>query len=167
MVEPFSFEHSHRFTEREFAEVVALMCWRPAQRRTAGVLFAVLAVVCLLWSYTLLIGILLLLMEGLTLWAKHSIPGTAANTYRESKLLQKRIAYGVSDTGLSIRAPALSAEASWRYLRNWRIRDGWLILPCEGIPTVYLPVSGLREAGVYEQVLALARAHGTEFDRPR
>jgi hypothetical protein len=171
MAETFEFEHTHRFTEREFAELLTLMSKRPPRlarrlRLARQLLFVAVAVACLLWSYTFLLGILLLLLLALSIWAPHTIRGTAANLYRESKFLSTRMTYGVSDSRLWARGTELSAEAGWRYLGAWRIRSDWLILPCEGIPTVHLPVRALQEAGIYEQVLALVRAHGTEFDRP-
>ena len=166
-MEPFSFEHSHRFTQKEFAHLLALMSTRPARRLARRLLAAAVAVAFLFTPYTLVLGILLLLLEAVAIWMPHTFAGTAARHYRESKLISTRMTYGVSESRLWSRGPDLSAEAGWRYLGAWRIRDGWLILPCEGIPTVYLPVQALQEAGVYEQVSALMRAHGTEFDRPR
>jgi len=167
MVEPFSFEHSHRFTEREYVNLLVLMVTRPPLRLAHRLLILALTVACLLWSYTLLLGILLLLFEALILWVPHTLAGTAAHKYRESKFISTRMTYGVSESRLWVRGPELAAEAGWKYLGAWRIRDGWLILPCESIPTVFLPLQALREAGLYEQVFALARAHGTAFDRPR
>jgi hypothetical protein len=136
-------------------------------RLARRLLFLTVGVACLLWSYTFLLGILLLLLLALGIWAPHIIPGTAARFYRESKFLSTPMTYGVSESRLWARGTELSTEAGWRYLGAWRTRGDWLILPCEGIPTVYLPVRALQEAGIYEQVLALVRAHGTEFDRPR
>jgi hypothetical protein len=137
------------------------------KRITRRVLLAVLGVVCLLTPYTVLLGVALLVAEALAIWLPHTFPGTAARIFRESEVLQAHVTYGVNDTGLSVEAPGLAAQAGWKYLRNWRVRDGWLILPCEGIPTVYLLVEALQAAGVYEPVLALAKAHGTAFDAPR
>ena len=167
MVEPFSFEHSHRFTEREYVALFVLMVTRPPMRLARRLLILALTVVCLLWSYTLLIGILLLLAEAFIIWLPHTFSGTAAHHYRESKLISTRMTYGVSESRLWVRGPELAAEAGWKYLGAWRIRDGWLILPCESIPTVFLPLRALQEAGLHEQVFALARAHGKDFDRPR
>ena len=74
MVEPFSFEHSHRFTEREYVNLLVLMVTRPPLRLAHRLLILALTVACLLWSYTLLLGILLLLAEAFIIWLPHTFP---------------------------------------------------------------------------------------------
>jgi hypothetical protein len=166
VAETFRFEYAHQFTEDEYAEVVALLCRRPARRMTRRVILALVAVACLFWSYTLLLGVVLLVSEALAIWLPRTFPGTGARTFRESKLLGQPLTYGVSESRLWVYGPALRVEVGWKYLQVWRIREDWLALSGHHIPTLYLPMSLLAAEGLLDRVLELARTHGKAFDQP-
>jgi hypothetical protein len=160
----FVFEHSHRFTEKEYVQVTTVFSRKPRHRVRRATIVVVIAIACLFSRYTLIPGALLLLLTALGAWVPHTFHGTATRWFRDSKLLKHELTYGASERGLWVRGPDLSAWAAWHLLGHWRIRGDWLMLPCNGIPTVFLPVSELQAAGVFEQVMALVRTHGTAFD---
>jgi hypothetical protein len=165
-VQPFQFEHTHRFQEKEYGALVALLSQKTSRRTVRYVLFMLAGVLLLFSRYTLLLGVLWLGLGLLAVWMPHTFAGTGARTYRESKLLREELTYGVSERELWIHGPEYSATVGWRYLGYWRIREDWLILPCTGIPTVYLPVAALQAAGIFDQVMTLVRRHGKPFDAP-
>lgn len=163
-MEAFAFEHSHRFTEKEYVQVMAVFSRKPKPRIRRAALIIVIGILCLFTRYTLLPGVLILLLSAFVLVVPYTFKGTAANGFRESKYLKDEMTYGVSERGLWMRGPNHSAWASWKMLGAWRIRGDWLMLPCSAIPCVFLPVSELQAAGIFEPVMALVRSHGTAYD---
>jgi len=163
-VESFVFEHAHRFTEKEHVRVMTAFSRKPRARTRRMAVLLVTAGLCLLSHYTLLLGIILLLLTAVGIWLPHTIPGTASRLYRESKLLKHELTYGASERGLWVRGPDFSGWAAWHLLGHWRIRGDWLMLPCSGIPPVFLPVSELQAAGVFEEVMELVRVNGIAYD---
>lgn len=91
------------------------------------------------------------------------IPVGARSTFHQHKYLRDALSCGVSEQKLWVRSDRLDASAAWSMLVTWRERAGWLVLSLSGIPPVYLPINRLKEEGLYEQVLELARQHGKEF----
>lgn len=162
----FFFEHAHRFGEQEYSELTALLSTRREHKYARRVAIFLVAVLCLFSAYTMLLGMVLLLGIALAIWVPHTFKETGARRHRESRLLSSTLTYGASECALWVHGPGYSAQAAWKFLGHWRIRENWLILPCEGIPTVYLPIAALRAAGVYDQVMGLVRAHGKPFDPP-
>lgn len=165
-VNTFFFEHAHRFSEQEYSELTALLSTRRVHRYSRRVAIFVVAVLCLFSAYTMLLGVALLLLMALAIWMPHTFKGTGARRHRESQLLGSTLTYGASERALWVHGPGYSAHAPWEFLGYWRIREDWLILPCEGIPIVYLSIPALRAAGVYDQVMGLVHAHGKPFDPP-
>lgn len=163
-MDAFAFEHTHRLTETEYVQVMTIFSRKPRPRVRRATLIVLLGVVCLFSHYTLLLGVLILLVSAFGMVVPHTFKGTAANTFRESKYLRDEMTYGVSERGVWMRGPHHSAWAGWKMLGAWRIRGDWLMLPCSGIPCVFLPVSELQAAGLFEQVMALVRTHGTAYD---
>lgn len=155
----FTFEHSHRFTEKEYVELVALpfVGWRSHLVRRAPIV--AVAVACLFWPYTMLLGVVVLALFALGMWAPRMIPETTARMFHESKLLGHTLVYGVSESEMWVHGPGYSARAGWPHLRSWSVRGEWLVLRCADLPPVYLPTSSLSAAGLRARVTTLARAH--------
>jgi hypothetical protein len=131
-------------------------------RRVAGVLL--IGIACLFSRYTILLSVQILVVSGFAMLVPHLFKGTATNEFRESNYLRDEMTYGVSERGLWVRDPNHSGWASWKMLGAWRIRGDWLALGCSGITSVFLPVSELQAAGIFEQVMARVRTHGTAYD---
>ena len=60
--------------------------------------------------------------------------------------------------------PDLQCQCTWKNLKVWRERDGWLILSPNAMPPLFLSVQLLKDAKVYDAVLALARQNAREFN---
>ena len=157
----FTFEHSHLFGEKDYVEIMALPFAKGRSLIIRGTMILILAVACLFWSYTLLLGIVALAFCALLLWMPHTLPQTAARRFRDSKLLGHTLVYGVNEREMWVRGPGYSATAEWSYLRSGSIRGQWLVLWCEDFPPICLPLSELSAAGLRSRVIAMARAHAT------
>jgi hypothetical protein len=160
----FSYEQKTKLSQDEFVKIVGLMARRSRRWRVA--LAIVLGVACLFWTYTLILGIALLVAAVVSLFAPYLLPAGAAATYRDSPHLHQELTYSVGDRELSVVGSDLHCQCGWPNLRVWQERDGWLILSPNGMPQLFLSVRQLRDAGVYDDVLALARQHGIEYGRP-
>jgi len=163
-VESFVFEHAHRFTEQEYVGVTTVFSRKPRPRVTRMAILLVIAGLLLLSRYTFVLGILILLVYLVGRWLPHTLAGTATRQFRESKLLKNELTYGASERGVWVRGPDFSGWAAWHLLGHWRIRGDWLMLPCSGMPTVFLPVSELQAEGVFERVMERVRANGIAYD---
>ena len=167
MTKDFRYQHSHRLSETEHGELAALRPKDPGRRWINRLGLFALGIVCLFSPYTLIIGIALLGLGAFVLIMPRYMPLTAARTYRKLRYLHDPLEYGVSQDRIWIRGPDLHAEAAWRHLATWSEKGPWLILSPQSLPRLFLPIAGLKDAGVYEDVLAHARAHAPEFDSPK
>ena len=157
----FVFEQRVKLSEREYIAAAGVLDWRWRPRRMATVLG--IAVLCLFSKYTLVLGLVLLLFGLLSVVMPRLLPVGAAATYRDSRYLQHELTFRVTDLQLSITSSELECRCTWKNLMVWRERNGWLILSPDGMPQLLLAVQGLKDAGVYDAVLALARENASEF----
>lgn len=160
----FSFENTLKLTEAEYLEVWALV---PAARRAVLIRRAALAavgVIFLLSPYTLLLGVLVLILNAVWLFAPRMIPAGARSSFQQHKYLRDALTCGVSEQRLWVKSARLDASAAWPLLVTWRERAGWLVLSPSGVPPVYLPIGRLKEEGLYERVKELAEQHAREFE---
>jgi hypothetical protein len=161
----FEFEHEVRWTEAEFGRLREL---EPFTRRGKLLLLLVAAVGAALLAprWTAPVGFVLLLL-AVFFWFTPRMGRSGVRTeFSEARYLRGPVTYGVGTDGIWVRGGPLSAQSGWAGLKVWDRRHGWLMLAASGMPPVYLPEDGLRAAGLYDTVLALARRHGTEFERP-
>jgi hypothetical protein len=159
----FRFENSLTMTESQYLAVWALL---PARRLSRIIrLSALLAVgiVFLFTPYTLLLGVILLVLVGLYIFLPRIIPAGTRSLFREHRYLRDALTYGVSDQKLWVKGATLDANVSWSMLVTWREKEGWLVLSASGIPPVYLSLSRLREEGLYDYVKDLASRNANEF----
>lgn len=162
-MEKFSFESTVKLTESEYLEVWALV---PVTRLHGLIVRAALAavgVIFLLSPYTLLPGIILLIYTAVSLFTSSMLPVGARSIFHGHEYLRDALTCGVSEQKLWVKSPRLDASAAWSLLGTWRERAGWLVLSPSGIPPLYLPIDRLKEEGLYERVMELARQHAKEF----
>jgi hypothetical protein len=123
-----------------------------------------LAITLLFSPYTIVLGILLfialILIWSFTHWAA---PLQKAAFVTAPKVPHT---YEVTDHGFSVRTPEIFSEALWSQLLSWEEYQGVLRLGARDMLPVYLPVERLKMAGVYEDVLALARANDKRIATP-
>jgi hypothetical protein len=163
----FTFEHTEYVTEALFLERQrALLAKRP--RSAAGwlrvVLFLAVAVAMLFSLYTFSVGLVALGLVAFVSTMDRWSDWANRKKYRELRYLRGPQTYGVSETGLWFRSAGLHAESTWANLYVWDERADNLRLAASGMPEIYLPLAGLREAGVHERVMELARSSGKQYD---
>ena len=159
----FSFENTVKLTESQYLDVWALVPARRLSRSIRRAALAAVGVIFLFSPYTLLLGVVLLIFNVVSVFEPRMIPAGARSSFHQHKYLRDALACGVSEQRLWVRSAQLDASVAWSMLVNWRERAGWLVLSSSGIPPVYLPVSRLKEEGLYERVTELARQNGREF----
>lgn len=162
----FSFEHTHQLTQSEYAAIWALADPSPTARYARRLIVTVAGVTCLFWPYTMLLGVAILALGAVGVFAPHFFPGTAARRFRDFHYLDGPVTYGADEEGVWARTPDLSAKAAWRHMTMWRERNGWLILQGNGFPPVLLPIAGLKAQAAYERVRSLAQQHAVEWNSP-
>lgn len=130
----FSFSHTHRFTEEQYVELKGLLAHKKRWTRWALTVFAAFA--CLFSTYTILLGVGLIVFLALSLWMPRMIPGTVAKVFHASPLLQSDIRYGVDNEGLSVECATLTARVPWRgsrYGRRNSIGSGLRQMGCPNV----------------------------------
>ncbi len=158
----FECTYTHQFTESEY---VAINSTFSSQTRVVRYVGAVaVAVICLVWAYTFIIGLLILALVVVFLFAPRIVRVGSRSIFHKSKLLQNPLRYRVTESELSISGDGVDLKCSWNNLTVWRENAGWLILSPSGMESIRLPVTKLREEGVYEPIIKLASKYGVKFN---
>ena len=161
----FRFENTLQLTESQYVALWALLpIWRLSRIMRFGMLVAV-AVVLLFTKYTLLLGLILLVLAVVGLLAPRVVSSVTRRTFRQHKYLRDALTYGVSEQRLWVRGARIDASVPWSMLITWREKEDWLVLSPSGIPPVYLSLARLREEGLYGRVRALAASNAPEFNK--
>lgn len=153
------FEHTVEFNEETYRAV-----WQHKSRRWLyfAIVFAI-GFFMLFWSYTLLLGVLFLILCFLKLVSPGILSKGLHHNFRGQRYLHQPLRYGVSVEHLWVQGETIDAKASWSLVVTWQIKRDWLILTPSGIPPVHLPVSEMKKSGVYDQIMQLAKKNGREF----
>ncbi len=153
------FEYTIEFDEKSYRAV-----WqRKSTRWLRFTIALVVGLFMLFWSYTLLLGVVVLILCFIELVSPALLSKGLHYNFRDFKYLHHPLKYGVSDEHLWVQGRTIDAKASWPLLVTWQIRNDWLILSPSGIPQLYLPIPEMKKSGVYEKVLELAKRNGKEF----
>jgi hypothetical protein len=155
----FTFEHTFTIKEGDFRQLWQVM--NPRRHPLVRLALGVVGVVCLLSSWTFVLGIVILLILVLRMAVPSFLDFGYAAQFKTSPHLHGPVTYGVSDSALWVSGESFEARCRWTNLMMWRIRKDWLVLAPSGMTCLYFSVSQLKEADVLEPVMALARAHAT------
>ena len=160
------FENTVKISESEYMAVWGVT---RAPKTLKFVGLVALGLLCLLTPYTLVLGIVLLVLAVLALFTPLIVPGGARHRFRNAAYLQDALTYGISEHRLWIKGTTIDASVPWSMLATWREIEDWLVLSPHGIPPIYLSLARLRNEGLYGRVRALAASNAPEFNasRPR
>ena len=158
----FEFEHRFRFSEEDYVRLNRIFSRKSRWLRV--LVFSVLGISCLFWTYTLLLGVAILSLMPLLAFLPWIVAGTSAHAYRRSALLREELTYGLSESKLWLKGAQIDLRVPWRLVDVWDEREGWLRLSPAGVPSLWFPVSELKAAGVYEQVIQLCERHSLRFN---
>ncbi len=167
-MEPFSYSHELAISYKAYTQIWNM---KLGKRKTSGSLrwavklgiLLLLAIACLFWAYTFLLGICLLVLFLIALFFPRLLPKGLRSTYFTNPFLQNEMTYAVDNDGLYVKGADIQAQCAWSLLGTWQIRGDWLILQPQGIPTLYFSRAALRRGGIYETVMALCKEHGHEY----
>ena len=159
----FKFEHTLHLSIKQYAELESIFSRKSRYRAIVAV--AIVGALCLLWSWTFLLGLLLLFLVCLEIFNPHILNKAARDSYKQSADLNGPVTYGVSSDGITFSGTWIQASSGWPNLVQWREREDWLILYPWGLPKIFLRVSELRDAGVYDAVMERACKHGVDYDK--
>ena len=153
------FEHTIEFDEESYRAV-----WQ--RKSTSWLRFAiafVLGLFMLFWSHTLLLGVVVLILCFIHLISPGLLSKGLHHNFQGLKYLHHPLKYGVSSEYLWVQGRTIDAKTSWSLLVTWQVRNDWLVLSPAGIPQIYLPITEIKKAGVYDHIMELAKKNGKEF----
>jgi hypothetical protein len=153
------FEHTLKFDEETYRTI-----WQKNSTRWLCFAIAlVIGILLLLWSYTILLGVILLILCFISLVSPQILRKGLHHNFQGHKYLHQQLKFGVSAEHIWVEGDTINTKASWTLLITWQIREDWLILSASGMPQVYLPISEMTRSGVYNKILELATKNGKEF----
>lgn len=126
-------------------------------------LSVLIAIVCLLWVYTFVLGLLLISAILMMLIFPNLInnqfakkhANTVLNGYDKQPYLQTPAHYKLFKEKIIIKGDAIYAKFDWEFLKSWRIENNWLLVQFTGLPSVYIPSDVLDKSATKKQLLSL------------
>jgi hypothetical protein len=125
----FTFEHTYQFSETEYVVLWSPLNQQSATARVWGATtvarvkrFSIVAIglIMLLWPCTVGLGLAVLAISMLVMFAPHLVHGISARTFRQLRYLEEPLAYGANNDRVWVRGSDFTVEASRRYLTVWR-----------------------------------------------
>jgi hypothetical protein len=160
MDQAFSFSWNVRFNEQQYVDLHrSLSSELPFGRR------ALLGVALLFSKYTMLIGILCLCLTVFGRFMSRFFPGVSTNSYREMPFVRHKTTYLVNEQGLTVKSRGRKIFVRWSGIGTWQQKNGWLSVGLPWFPQCLFRISDLKQAGVYDQVVARCRTHGKKKRR--
>jgi hypothetical protein len=161
-VDSFEFSQTRQLSEADYLAIHALSSSR--WRFLKVLLLLVVGIVCLFWSYTLLLGVILLVFGVLSLAVPQVFRAGSASSFRAHSHLHQPLTFCVSDQGLSVSSSDLDLHSDWRNLaeegntffcgtfEDRPVGKKWIQITWDTIntsyPSVEDPVVRLRELGL-------------------
>ena len=85
--------------------------------------------------------------------------------YDSNKILSYKLKYTINEKGMKVNGKYIDTFCAWHLLYTWQIRGDWLILTTLGTPQLYLPISILKENGIYNIVMKKVKNYGIQFNQ--
>lgn len=158
----FTFEHSYKFSEQEYVDLMRLTAKKKRVSRLAiGLLIGIACLFCL---YTIVIGLFLIVFIILTPFLIRRIPGTVANNYKKIYVLRAENLYGVNENDLWMKNTKSFVKVSWKLAQVWDEKIGWLRIASDTNGNFWFPVDELKNAGVYKRVKRLCKINAVRYN---
>ena len=159
---PFSFEHSFKFDEELYVRLNSLFTRKSKLVRiTLAILFGIS---CLFWQYSFLLGITVLILVAISIFMPRVLPQTVAKNFRAINYLKQELTYGVNENNLWVKGEDINVELGWQNAAVWDIREEWLRISPNHSPALWFEIGKLKEANVYENVIALCNKHAVRYN---
>jgi len=161
-MESFSFEHTFKFDEELYVQLNSLFAKKSKTVRLS--LVAIAGIACLFWAYSLLLGIIILILVTVSLFLPSFLPATAASNYRKMDYLHNDLTYGVNEQKLWVIGKDFNVEIGWQHAAVWDVREGWLKISANNTPVLWFEIEKLKEAAIYDKVIELCKKHAIRFN---
>jgi len=158
----FTFENTVTLTESQYLAVWGALTKRPKMIRLVGLV--AVGVLFLFTKVTLLLGLLVLGLVAVIVFAPELLSFGVRSTFRGHNYLRDALTYGVNDQKLWVKGARIDASVPWSALVTWRETESWLVLSPSGIPPLYLSLGRLKNEGLYGRVRALAASNAPKFN---
>jgi hypothetical protein len=158
-MQPFHFEHTRQFSEQEYIAVVATGISLRA-RPLKLVVIALVGIACLFWSYTMLLGLAVLVLVWWGSYGHVLFARGIGQRYRRMTFLRTAVAYGADQDGFWLHAAECQARHAWTQLHACRFSDEWVVLVPTAGADILLPVAGLKAARAYRPLLDTVARQG-------
>lgn len=160
-VTDFVHEQTMRISEEQYFSVHRVFKKENKPIRQIGL--AAGGIVCLLSSYTLLLGIGLLTLLAISMLEPKLLQLGIKKTYEDNRHLQEELTYGANRESLWVRGRDLDLRTTWRNVKCWEVHGDLLRITPHGMSCVFFSVSRLKESGVYEPVERLLCANAPRY----
>jgi hypothetical protein len=159
----FTFEHTLELRPAIYLEINETFerKSRPVRRLAA----LAIGLACLAFAYTIVLGIIILVVLALAVLVPRLIPDSAARSFAASTHLHGPVKYGVSATHLWAEGDLFVQRCAWDLIAVYEERGDWLRIAPRGLNQLYFSISELKAAGVYDQILSLAEHHAEQYRR--
>jgi len=157
MSKAFEYSYTHQFTENEYIAISTSYTF--SSRLLLPALVGAIGILLLFSAYTLILGIVCLAFVPLKLFLPKLAERGLHNDFMKRKIFRQPITYTLTDSELKIQSDGIDGRSSWSHLVSWREYAGWFILKVSGIGTLYFPIVNLKNAGIYDLVVQIAKKH--------
>lgn len=116
----------------------------------------IIGIAFVFYSYTMLTGIIIILISLIALIAPRLLPGTFEKRYDDLKYLHQPIIYKIYLDKIIITGKNFIVETSWEYLSSWKKMSDWYVFYFVGFPEIYIPdqlISNLKEKELLFEIL--------------
>jgi hypothetical protein len=160
-----SFEHTFLWTEEIYLDLNRVFGKQTKPLRVCLAIF--FGIICLLWSYTFLLGATILFFLSLMLFGSSLFPGITRLSFRKLSYLHEPISYGFSKKILWCKNKKINVKASWDIASVLEERQNWIRIAASGTPCFWFPICELKKTNKYFDLIELANIYGVKYQQSK
>jgi ABC-type multidrug transport system fused ATPase/permease subunit len=158
----FSFEETMQLTKEDYLEIHSI--FSNNSKIVRNIILLIFGILFLFSTYTIIIGILLILITVFITFMDRNFPRILKNNYEKQRYYHQPIKYGVSQDEIWAEFDKFRFTSSWENLAVWKLTDTWLRLSANGLPPVMFKKESLKKAGILEKVIMKAKQYAVEYN---
>ena len=128
-----------------------------------SILLMVITIACLFWAYTFLLGIILIILQIAFILVPKIFPKNLEKTYESLKYIHYPITYTFDLKEIIVDGNNLFIKTTWEYLESWTIRNKWLVLNFNGIPSIFIPMDLFLNTKEKDDLIDIFKKYGKEY----
>ncbi|MEM9472895.1 MAG: hypothetical protein AAGA00_13135 [Pseudomonadota bacterium] len=157
----FDYTHELQFDEQQYVEAwleLIQIIW-PIR------LFVILitAGAMLFWSYTMIIGMVLLMSAAMAYWLPaRFIPRHWAESsgWNRNRFARQKTIYSADQDGYTVATKGMKIRINWEKTTDWKLTRNWLHINTRGFPSAWFRKLDLEQAGVYDDLMGTLHRKG-------